>query len=129
MIQQPLYTADSQTIHLLRFPLVCLVVAIHCFSFVDGWDINRLNFNTLSGVDIYSLFCISLSTTLAQISVPAFFLISGFLFFRGLEKWEWQSYFVKMQKRIYSLFIPYMAWNSICILKNISQKLGGGNFK
>lgn len=83
---------DSKIIHTIRFPLICLVVCVHSFSFIKGWDINNLDLHNLSGADIYSLFCITFSMTLAHIAVPTFFLLSGFLFVMGLEKWSWPIY-------------------------------------
>ena len=77
---------DSQVIHTLRFPLVCLVVAVHSFSFIKGWNIDHLELSSLSGADLYSLFCISISMTLAHIAVPTFFVISGYLFFKDFSR-------------------------------------------
>lgn len=109
----------------MRFPLVCLVVVIHSFSFIEGWDIEQLDFNHLSGADIYSLFCISQSMTLSHIAVPTFFVISGYLFFQGFQLWNWQTYFSKINKRMYTLLFPYIVWNSFYIVMVISMKMGG----
>lgn len=116
---------DSRLIHTLRFPLVCLVVVIHSFSFIKGWEISELDLSNLSGADLYSLFCISLSMTLAHIAVPVFLLISGYLFFNGLQTWNWQTYRSKLNKRVTTLLVPYLAWNSIYILQAVGTRLGG----
>ena len=75
---------DSQLIHTLRFPLVCLVVIIHGFSFINGWEISQFDIGCMRGADYYSFFCISLSMTLAHIAVPTF---SFFLVFFFLKDW------------------------------------------
>ena len=116
---------DSQVIHTLRFPLVCLVVVIHSFSFMEGWEVSQMDLSHLTGADFYSLFCISLSMTLAHIAVPTFFVISGYLFFMDLRQWDWQVYGAKLNKRIFTLFIPYLVWNTLYVLDVLSKKLGG----
>lgn len=116
---------DSKVIHTLRFPLISLVVCVHSFGFINGWNVDSLDLQNISGADIYSLFCISLSMTLAHIAVPTFFVISGFLFFKGLERWNWEIYKMKIQKRIHTLLIPYLVWNSIFILTKVIPILGG----
>lgn len=125
MVHNNISTIDSQVIHTLRFPLVVLVVIIHSFSFIKGWEVTQLDLSHLSGADVYSLFCISLSMTLAHIAVPTFFVISGYLFFIGLRQWNWQLYGSKIKKRVYTLLIPYMAWNSLRIAEVLSKKVGG----
>lgn len=118
---------DSQVIRTLRFPLVCLVVIIHSFSFIKGWQIEQLDMTSLNGTDVYSLFCISLSMTLAHIAVPTFFVISGYLFFQGFGIWDWRLYRSKINKRIYTLLIPYLVWNSLYIAKVLGLKWGGNS--
>ena len=124
---QKISMIDSQVIHTLRFPLVCLVVVIHSFSFMEGWEVSQMDLSHLTGADFYSLFCISLSMTLAHIAVPTFFVISGYLFFMDLRQWDWQVYGAKLNKRIFTLFIPYLVWNTLYVLDVLSKKLGGGN--
>ena len=112
-------STDSMVIHMMRFPLVCLVVIIHAFSLLKGWDPNNLHFFHLSGADLYSYFGIAFSMTLAHIAVPTFFIISGFLFFYGLKSWDWKIYLTKLKKRVNTLLIPYLVWNTILILKTL----------
>ena len=49
-------------------------------------------------------------------AVPVFFCISGFLFFRGMEKWEWSRWGGKMKKRLRTLVLPYILWIIISFL-------------
>ncbi|MGN0157569.1 MAG: acyltransferase family protein, partial [Brotaphodocola sp.] len=44
----------------------------------------------------------------AQIAVPGFFMISGYLFYRNFDMSRLQS---KWESRIQSVLVPYIVWN------------------
>lgn len=92
---------DSRLISSLRFPLAVMVVFIHCgnrpFMKSGEW------------------FRVLLADVLPAIAVPLFFLISGYLFFQGLEKWNWNEWRRKMNHRIKTLLIPYLIWVTLYI--------------
>ena len=98
----------------LRFPLIVGVVFIHCFG--KSFDYNAIDFAHLTGMDCYNMFRVSISQVLTHVCVPTFYLISGYLFFIGLEKWNWNAYLYKLKKRCKSLLVPFLIWNTICIL-------------
>lgn len=98
----------------LRFPLIVGVVFIHCFG--EPFDYESINFSHLTGIDYYNLFRVSISHVLTHVCVPTFYLISGYLFFIGLEKWNWNNYLNKLRKRVRSLLVPFLIWNTIYIL-------------
>ena len=84
---------------LLRFPLMVGVVMIHC-------DISDQLVPELRGQwaqDVMYFF----SNIIGRFSVPMFFLISGFLFYRNgtLTHNEYAS---KLHHRLYTLLIPYL---------------------
>ena len=93
--------ADSILIQRLRFPLAVMVVFIHCGNrlFVKGGEWLR----------------IMLADVIPAIAVPLFYLISGYLFFQGLEAWDWNEWKNKMRRRINTLLIPYLIWTSLYI--------------
>ena len=101
----------SQSLDLLRFPLAVFVLIGHLvgsqgeitYSFFNG--VRHIIFGFLVGQ-----------------SVPAFFFISGLLFFWGGE-WTKEKYIQKLRKRVKTLFIPYIIWNSVAILLLVSIKL------
>lgn len=47
------------------------------------------------------------------VNVPAFFCISGYLFFRNLDKWDWSVFGQKLRRRISTLLLPYLLWNIV----------------
>lgn len=53
---------------------------------------------------------------LAVACVPVFFIVSGYLFFLGVDKFSLSLYRQKLKRRFTTLFIPYLAWNTLCAL-------------
>lgn len=85
----------SKAISLLRFPLIVLVICIHVNQSRKGifeeWLVNAV----------------------CAIAVPAFFVISGILFFKS--GFTWSIYYNSLKKRLHTLLIPYIIWNAIAI--------------
>ena len=50
---------------------------------------------------------------LGQIAVPAFFMLSAYLFYRGFT---WEKLWTKWNSRIRSILVPYIVWNTIYYL-------------
>ena len=97
---------DSNVIANIRFPLMIMIVTIH--SFINGVDKNT-----------YPLFWYSqhiLSEVIGYVAVYAFFFISGYLMFLGVEKYDIQLYKSKLYRRIKNLVIPYLLWNIIYLI-------------
>ena len=94
-------STDSILIQRLRFPLAAMVVFIHSGNrpFVDSGEWIRVTF----------------ADVIPAIAVPLFFLISGYLFFRGLERWNWDEWKKKMYRRVHTLLIPYLIWTTLYI--------------
>ena len=65
------------------------------------------------------MFRVSISQVLTHVCVPTFYLISGYLFFIGLEKWNWKTYLNKIKKRSKTLLVPFLIWNTICLLLTV----------
>lgn len=104
---------QSQTINLLRFPLIIAIIFIH--SKHVPTIIDYVNWNGFSGIDIYNLIRYTCSYVIADLAVPTFFAISGFLFFRNFQKWDIHLYKTKIISRLKSLAIPYFLWNIILL--------------
>ncbi|RZF61683.1 acyltransferase family protein [Sphingobacterium corticibacterium] len=115
---------QSEVIDTLRFPLIILVV----FGHMLGFENKPVAFD-LSVENIYIFFSELISHGLARITVPAFFLFSGYFFFRKMKEWTFLFYFSQLKRRIWTLLIPYLIWNFLMIaavlLKNYAFGLVG----
>lgn len=75
--------------------------------------------NTLGWVNDGSIFAnavafmSSILTMMGHLAVPTFFMISGYLFYRNIM--GVQDTFTKIKKRIRTLLIPYLLWNSFFV--------------
>lgn len=100
----------SDVISFLRFPLAVMVVFIHSSGYGEC-DIQGINVVSLGGNNIYDILRVLVSETICLVAVPAFFLISGYLFYQKLQIWDWSIWKDKVHKRIYTLLIPYILWS------------------
>lgn len=96
------YKSLSSAINGLRFPLILMIVMLHCYSSVK-----------LPAGDHSTFFSIvyPFGLWMGETGVPAFFFISGFLFF-----FSQKSYLRKIKSRFSTLFVPYLIWNSVILL-------------
>lgn len=90
----------SAAISWLRFPLIFLIIMLHCYSVV------KLN----GPRDTYFKTIYPFSLWLGETGVPGFFFISGYLFF--LSK---KTYVQKLKTRFHTLLVPYLLWNTILL--------------
>lgn len=111
----------SHAISFLRFPLAVLVVYIH--SLGNG-DLTTLAHDGLN-VNLRDLLGVMISQGVANIAVPLFFLISGYLFFSD-SIFTKDDYKNKLKSRCFSLLIPYLLWNFVPLLFVFSKRLIGG---
>lgn len=58
-----------------------------------------------------------ISQTLVKVAVPAFFVMSGYLYFANVEKLTKEVYWQKLKRRVKTLLIPYIVWNLLMALK------------
>lgn len=90
----------SSAITWLRFPLIFLIIMLHCYS------VQRLGGNhEMFFKAVYPFY-----NWLGETGVPGFFFISGYVFF--LSK---KTYTQKLSTRIHTLFIPYLLWNTVLL--------------
>lgn len=92
----------SKAISLLRFPLILGVVSMHFSGGVN----NSIFFEKF----------ISFGLNYFSVSVPLYFAIFGYLFWKEDESYTLESYKNKLSKRIYTLVIPYLIWNILFLL-------------
>ena len=91
----------SYAISWLRFPLIFLIICLHCFSTVTIPGNHTTYFKLIYPFSLW----------LGETGVPGFFFISGFLFFLSQK-----SFKKKLKTRINTLLIPYIMWNGILML-------------
>jgi peptidoglycan/LPS O-acetylase OafA/YrhL len=104
------YNTFSETVSTLRFPLIVLIILLHCYSSV-----------TLSGDhDIYFKSIYPLALWLGETGVPIYFFISGFYFYYSKK-----SYTQKLITRAHSLLIPYFLWNGMLLTVYIITLIAG----
>lgn len=109
------FDAVSKTISALRFPLAVMVIVLHC-------GINDMNYSAIGLTDLegnFPIYCVvtwMLGHFVSNAAVPVFFIMSSFLLFWNVEKYDANVYKNKMKKRVKSLLIPYLCWNTIYLL-------------
>ncbi len=99
----------SWRIEMLRFPLIVGILFIHIYT-------DEINFNYTSSLSGFYAFVVEyLSNVVARVSVPLFFLLSGFLFFCNLTPSK-EGFVKKINSRFYTLFVPFVFWNIIIFI-------------
>lgn len=103
MIDLKRNSKESLALDWVRFPLAALIVLIHT-PFTD----DRSDFAFYLGKTV--------SENLANIAVPTFFFISGYLFFVQYKRFGWNEYRNMLIKKSRTLLLPYIIWNAIVYL-------------
>ena len=94
----------SNAITWLRFPLIFLIIMLHCYSVVRMEGTGDTYFNTVYPFALW----------LGETGVPGFFCISGYLFFLSRK-----NYGQKLKTRFHTLLIPYLLWNVLLLIMYI----------
>ena len=95
----------SKAITWLRFPLIFLIIMLHCYSVARLEGSHEMYFKVLYPFSLW----------LGETGVPGFFFISGYLFF--LSK---KTCCQKLESRLYTLLIPYLIWNFLLLTLYVS---------
>jgi len=99
----------SASISFLRFPLTVMIVMYHCYCV-----------QTPHNQPLYAAFIYPFGLILGETGVPAFFFVSGFLFF-----YSQRSFSQKLRTRVSTLLVPYLFWNSLILLVYVGLMLLG----
>lgn len=102
----------SKSFNFLRFPLAVLVVYLHIMPVVNPGNVPI--FDSV-GHQIY-FYTNILVNGIAQAAVPCFFVISGYLLVRNINKLTPTIYWQKVKNRFVTLFIPYILWNLLAAI-------------
>lgn len=120
---QRIKSVTSETISLVRFPLAALVVIMHCFFPIKGWQYDQLAEQGW-GCNLTAELMLS-GRILTSFVVIFFFLIAGYLFFIRLEEWNGKVWKQKISRRIWTLLIPYILWNTLYIVYCLWSNIAG----
>lgn len=101
----------SASIACVRFPLVLYILFLHAFT-VDS----------LAGHPLYFKVIYPFALWIGETGVPAYFFISGMLFFYSKKSFE-----QKIKDRLTTLVIPYLIWNGLIILGYYLAYVAGGH--
>lgn len=88
----------SQRITVINIIMTAIIVIYHSSYSPEMIDTNS---------DIINSFINTSIGNMALLAMSCFFAISAFLLFRNLTM---ENYWVKIRKRVFSLFIPYLIW-------------------
>lgn len=105
---------DSQcdVIRQLRFPMIVLVTFAHSYGGVEeGYTLLSSDWNT------YEFLKLLVSQTLVKVAMPVFFIMSGYLFFTNVDRWDITTYKTKILRRAKTLLAPYLIWNLLMAVK------------
>lgn len=108
---------------MLRFPLAILVVFVHGFG--ADIDVAQLHASGLTGLAVYDYIRLFFSVVIARSAVPIFFIISGYLLFFKVEKYNMAVYISILRKRWHSLVVPYFSWVVLFLLWTLMFMVGG----
>jgi surface polysaccharide O-acyltransferase-like enzyme len=95
----------SQTIGLLRWVLMALIVVVHTNLVADTGCTDTVYGNLYRWAG-----------NVVWLASPLFFLISGYLFVASDSGFSWQAFTVKCCRRWRTWVIPYLLWNTLFLL-------------
>lgn len=103
----------SQRITMLRFPMILGVILIHSYGISLKFSNETIGLQSAPYSVIF--FQNLISDVIARIAIPIFFMISALLFFQNYSI-NRKIYFNKIRKRIHTLLVPYLIWNTLTII-------------
>lgn len=109
----PYEQLQSDTIKLVRFPLIVGVVMLHMSleTVILGGEL-VFNIADFPAYDYYKFFF----DKVLAVRIPLYFFISGYLFFNRADHFTKADYFKKIRRRVDTLAVPYVSWILIGIL-------------
>ena len=96
----------------LRLPMIILVTFEHSYGLVsESYGLLTSEWNAFEFLKLL------ISQTLVKVTIPVFFIISGYLFFSNVQEWNLRVYKEKLLRRAKHLLIPYLIWNLLMAVK------------
>ena len=104
---------QSKTISYIRFPLIVLIVYIHNQGMGTPFREVSISWANFTDIDAYNLLRLVITEVIARAAVPAFFILSGYLFFFGKTSFSRETWLTTLKKRFWILFVPSVVWEPI----------------
>ena len=79
-----------------------------------------ISWANFSDIDAYNLLRLVITEVIARAAVPAFFILSGYLFFFGKTSFSRETWLTALKKRFWTLFVPFVLWNIIAVCFTIA---------
>ena len=95
---------------IISYFLSIVVFLIHISSFAQYP--NTGSTSSLINESLSFFFTVSIT----RFAVPMFFILSGIAFYRDYSN---SKYLSKLKSRIFTLLIPYLVWNTLCMIFEI----------
>jgi surface polysaccharide O-acyltransferase-like enzyme len=114
----------SVKISILTFFSIVLVILLHSYNLEVHFDDGNMYNNQLCTQYLEEF----VSNGVCRLAVPLLFCISGFLFFKS-NNYTLHTYPRQLQKRVYTLLIPYLIWSIWGIVFYYSLQLFPGSYK
>lgn len=107
----------SNKIRNLSFLLIIVVVFNHSTNSDLGYDRSFSTFMSVGPMDLQKAPVLTfveclVSDAMGKITVPFFFFASGYLFFYGWKP-SFATYRKKIERRVYTILIPFLVWNLV----------------
>lgn len=99
---------------MLRFPLAVMIVVMHVLSMpADGGRVSAFINGFMYGF-------------ISEYAVAIYFFIAGYVFFYNIAEFGRETYFCKLRKRMKTIVVPYLIWNTIAIILAVCKKTAAG---
>ncbi len=108
-------TEISSRIKVISLISMIMVMYIHSINIYNNNTEIILDYSTNISSQIVVFLQLFISDGISRVAVPLFFMLSGYLYFVNLSKFN-QIYKIKMLNRIKSLVIPYLFWSFLVII-------------
>lgn len=93
--------------------MICIVVLIHTLQADE-----HMEYGSLYHESLYFF-----QEAIGRSAVPVFFVISGYMFFYKVENLTKDIYKSKLKRRVTSLLVPYLFWNSLALIEGCIKHL------
>lgn len=115
---------QSQVLDFLRFPMTFWVLLVHVNPHLSPFftPIQGIDFSNFTFTNFYSIVA-RLTNVGGHVVLCFFFLTSGYYFFYKTKIWNLSVYKDKIKKRWHTLIIPYLLWNAIWYVSNLTREL------